>query len=890
MDYKYKFSVVMAVYNIELYLREAIESVIAQNIGFKNIQLILVDDGTPDNSGKICDEYAEKYPNITVIHKENGGVSSARNMGIEVAEGKYINFMDPDDMLPFDAFQKIWKFFEKHQDETDAVAIRMKFFDGRRGGHILNYKFKGKSRVVDLNKEWNYIQLSMSSAFVKKEALGDLRFDSRLSHCEDAKVMQRILLEKQTLGVVTNTEYMYRRRTDGVKSAVQSSASNFGYYLPTIKYYSYETLEYAIKRCGNLPKFIQYILMYDLQWRFRMPEIPEGVLTAEETEEYLSLIIGLLKYFDDEIIMTQRHIYRDHKYYILSLKYNGELQKEVTKNDIVYSFSDTAKFKISSFRVNFEMLDVVDNVLIVEGKVSIVKFPYESCELCYSVNGELKKCDLIDRNIKSVALGALISEAIGFKVQIPLGDAEKTDVAFFAVTDGVNVPLRRSVLRTFIPITAKYKNAYCKKENWILSINKSKIIACKATSKRKFAREIKFLFEMLLSRVRKSRKVVLNRIAIRLVKLFKKRPVWLISDRASVAGDNGEAFFRYMVENHKEIDARFVIMRNSADYKNLCKIGPVIKRNSYKHKLYAAISSYIISSHAENEIYNPNLSEVQGIKDIWSNTKFVFLQHGITQNDVSGWLGKYSKNFSGFVTAAKPEYNSIIEGNYNYDDGQAWLTGFPRFDRLYDDSQKIITLMPTWRKYLSGKWDVETDLWTLIPDFKESDYFKFYNGLINNSRLINTAEKYGYKINFFPHPTLQPHMDIFDKNDKVDFLAKGTEYRDIYAKSSLILTDYSSAVFDFAYLRKPLIYTQFDKEEFFAGAHIAAQGYFDYERDGFGEVEYDLDSTVDRIIEYMENGCELKDKYRERIDNFFAFNDKNNCQRVYDKIIALSKK
>ncbi len=890
MDYKYKFSVVMAVYNVELFLNEAIDSLIAQSIGFKNIQLILVDDGTPDNSGKICDEYAEKYSNIKVIHKKNGGVSSARNMGVEVAEGKYINFMDPDDILPPDTLRKIWKFFEAHFDETDVVAIPMIFFDGRKGGHILNYKFEGKSRVVDLNKEWDYIQLSMSSAFVKKEALGDLRFDTRLSHCEDAKVMQRILLEKQTMGVVTNARYMYRRRTDGVKSAVQSSAGNFSYYLPTVKYYSYETLEYTLKRCGKLPKFIQYILMYDLQWRFKMPEIPEGVLTAEETEEYFSLIVGLLKYFDDEIIMTQRHIYSDYKYYILSLKHRDKLQKEVTKNNIIYSFSDVAKFKVSSFRVNFEMLDVVDNILNIEGKVSIVKFPYESCELHYSVNGELKKCPLIDRKIKSESLSTLVSESVGFKVQIPLGDAEKTEVAFFAVTDGVNVPLRRSVLRTFIPITAKYKNAYYKKENWIISINKSKIIACEATPKRKFAREVKLLLEMFFSKVRKSRKAVLNRIAIRVVKFFKKRPIWLISDRASVAGDNGEAFFRYMVENHKEIDARFVIMRKSTDYKRLCKIGPVIKRNSYKHKLYAAMSSNIISSHAENEIYNPNFSEVQGIKDIWSHTKFVFLQHGITQNDVSGWLGKYSKNFSGFVTAAKPEYNSIIEGNYYYDHGQVWLTGFPRFDRLYDDSLKCITLMPTWRKYLSGKWDVETDVWTLIPDFEESDYFKFYNGLINHSRLLSAAEKYGYKINFFPHPTLQPHMDIFDKNDKVEFLSKGTEYRDIYAKSSLVLTDYSSAVFDFAYLRKPIIYTQFDKEEFFAGTHIAAQGYFEPERDGFGEVEYDLDSTVDRIIEYMENGCELKDKYRERIDNFFAFNDKENCKRVYEKIMEITKK
>ena len=68
------------------------------------------------------------------------------------------------------------------------------------------------------------------------------------------------------------------------------------------------------------------------------------------------------------------------------------------------------------------------------------------------------------------------------------------------------------------------------------------------------------------------------------------------------------------------------------------------------------------------------------------------------------------------------------------------------------------------------------------------------------------------------------------------------------------------------------------------GAHVCTKGYFDFVRDGFGEVTYDLQSTVDRIIEYMENDCRLKDVYRERIDRFFAFDDQNNCARVFDRI------
>ena len=101
-----------------------------------------------------------------------------------------------------------------------------------------------------------------------------------------------------------------------------------------------------------------------------------------------------------------------------------------------------------------------------------------------------------------------------------------------------------------------------------------------------------------------------------------------------------------------------------------------------------------------------------------------------------------------------------------------------------------------------------------------------------------------------------------------------------------MITDYSSVAFDFAYLHKPIVYTQFDVEQFFSKHYL--KGYFDYVRDGFGEVEYDLDSTVDRIIEYMGNGCLLKDEYRKRIDTFFAFHDRQCCERVFAKIAEIA--
>ena len=102
-----KFSVVVPIYNVEAYIKDCVESL--QNQTLKEIEIILVDDGSPDNSGSIIDDYASKDERIKVIHKANGGVSAARNDGLKVATGEYVLFCDSDDMMEIDACEKLYK-------------------------------------------------------------------------------------------------------------------------------------------------------------------------------------------------------------------------------------------------------------------------------------------------------------------------------------------------------------------------------------------------------------------------------------------------------------------------------------------------------------------------------------------------------------------------------------------------------------------------------------------------------------------------------------------------------------------------------------------------------------------------------------------------------------
>ena len=141
-----------------------------------------------------------------------------------------------------------------------------------------------------------------------------------------------------------------------------------------------------------------------------------------------------------------------------------------------------------------------------------------------------------------------------------------------------------------------------------------------------------------------------------------------------------------------------------------------------------------------------------------------------------------------------------------------------------------------------------------------------------------------------PHPGVKRHgMKYFKKNEEVEFFDFDMPYRDVFANANLVITDYSSASLDFSLLEKPVIYCQFDKAEFYEN-HLYKPGYFDYEKDGFGEVVYDLKSLVELVIQYIQNECKMHEPYITRARSFFEKNDGLACERVLKKILEIDAK
>lgn len=895
------FSVVMAVYNTEPYLPEAIESLINQTIGFNNIQLILVDDGSTDKSGKICDSYAKKYTkNVKVIHKPNGGVSSARNQGLIFAKGSYISFMDSDDKMDRDAFEKVHYFFEKHDAEIDIVAVPMKMFDGMTGDHPTNTKFELGYDIIDLNETPDIINNGVAS-FIKTDAVGNSKFDENLKYAEDSKFFLPILIKKMALGLVKDTTYWYRRRISGENSAMQNNVHNKLWYIDTIQRFHLYLIEKSIEAYGYVPKFIQYQIMYDLQWRWRQAHIPMDVLTEKEKEQYKKLLVSVMEYIDDDVIFHQKLLADNYKIFVFDKKYRGYSEFNMIKlgnryydnqgnafdnGDVELRYSDKAVFSLSEIKTVFSFLTINENssTITIEGYHDLWGVGDVKVTPSLIINNKIYSCDIVNRKMNSIkSLDSLISLPVGFKVVVPLSEGIMNIVPSVFVNDTV-VSINKIGFGEFFPVSGVYNYAYAISQKRVVStLENAIIIEPKKNKTWLFKREINLLCEIWKKNYLGGRKAVLGRLLYHLYKPFKKHEIWIISDRVNKADDNGEAIFRYIMLNKPDkVNVIFALSKTSKDYERLRKLGKCVDSMSIHHKLVFLLSDMMISSHSGTLFGGYNYA----VRDLLWRKKFVFLPHGVTKEDVSVFLNRYKRNIDGFVTVSKSEKKSIVDGDYGYSDDQVWLTGHPRYDYLYHAEKNLITILPTWRQFLFKRYQDKTGLWDINDNFENEEFYKFYNELINSERLISTLSDYGYTLQFFPHPNMQQYINRFKKHPKVVFLPIESIYRDALAESKLVVTDYSAAVFDFAYLKKPIIYCQFDRDKYFSEHY--SPGYFDYERDGFGEITYDLDSTIDLIINYVENDCHLKEKYRNRIEHFFAFNDQNNCQRVLRKILELS--
>lgn len=246
-----KLSIIVPVYKVEQYIHKCVDSILNQS--FTDFELILVDDGSPDNCGKICDEYVQKDERVRVIHKENGGLSDARNAGIEIATGDIISFIDSDDYIEVTMYEEMIKYMDDNNlDIVCADTYQVKEENRKCKLRYLENKIFTKDRAI-----YEILSGAMDNSacnkIYKKTIMKDVRYPVGRAY-EDVATTYKYIYNSDKIGYIAKPYYNYLKRKGSIVSTGFNSKSRndcFIGYLERLRFAEKKQLCY-VEECRRL--------------------------------------------------------------------------------------------------------------------------------------------------------------------------------------------------------------------------------------------------------------------------------------------------------------------------------------------------------------------------------------------------------------------------------------------------------------------------------------------------------------------------------------------------------------------------------------------------------------------------------------------------------------
>lgn len=339
--------------------------------------------------------------------------------------------------------------------------------------------------------------------------------------------------------------------------------------------------------------------------------------------------------------------------------------------------------------------------------------------------------------------------------------------------------------------------------------------------------------------------------------------IWIFYSRTDELDGNAYAFYKWVEKENKK-ECYFVLDKNATAFEK-----QMLPWRSIRHIfLSAAATVHIFDVSASGDMYGRRIRRI-----IRLNTKYIFLQHGMTRVDIP--LYHYDRtDYDLFITTGRREHQ-FARKVFGYPENRLALTGQARHDDLLKNvsDKKYILIMPTWRKDLRQS-DPES--------FLNSEFYIRFQSLLENQQLKSFLQTNQLKLRFYLHYMIRDRIKQFSIPTDINIYDETDSVHELIRDCSLLITDYSSVSFDAALAGKPVIYYQFQQDQY-----NSTESYFQYDKDGFGPVMEDEELLLEELRE-LWNGCcfEQLPIYKVRKDSFFEFHDTNNCQRIYDRIIT----
>lgn len=748
-------------------------------------EIILINDGSTDNSAAICRSYADYFPEVIFIDKPHTGVSDTRNTGIRAARGKYILFLDADDALQAGSVEALVSFFDSCYDAVDLVTYPIVTnYHGTILPPHFRYQTLTYSGVYDL-RTFPYIGQTTMNIVVKNLGDKNILFDTSMDFEEDQKYCCDVLHQKLKMGFCKNAAYIYHR-SESSSSGRRSGAC----YIFEQAMQMFEDL--FSRYPDTVPAAIQGLYINDLAWKMQCNLLYPWHYDSAAFVHANMRIQNLLCRVDTAVIWEHPAIEPYHKYYWLSQKPNADVKVFYKADMFGLQCGDSVLTKEHTVQLVMTRIRKEGDTFLFRGFLKSGVFSFsEQPELYAVTSGGIKPLELYLSSHSYYFCHTQTNRFYGFCLE--LSQKELQQLHFQMRLGGYSYPCtcdfyqKASFSRYFQIYDTVLGNTglHFSPEEETFSISS-------ATPQEIFAANSQNpLIPSGFVRLRR-----------RAAQLRSSHRIYLYYDCRGVEKDNG--YYRFLEDFIKEdgIERYYITDPDCQAYSKLFTAKQrkyLIPFGSAKHKLYTLAAERLITAFVEdNNILPFEAYQYPMFSDFFGFT-VEYLQHGVLHASVP-W--KYTPDS---VLADKlcisTEYEQrLFTEKYHFRNEDILECPMARW-KVLDKSfvpQKRILFAPSWREYLvgsnvNGVWQPYMEL------FKESDYFRNLSAFLHSETLHHWLSENGYTLDFKLHPIFSVYRNAFHSDSKQIRIVETADRPEVY---DIFITDFSSFAFDFLYLKR----------------------------------------------------------------------------------------
>jgi len=836
-------SFVVAAYNVEPYVGALLASIFGQEIEVADIEVVVVDDGSTDGTRNVVADWMARHRGaITYCRTPNRGAAEARNHGMSLARGRWLHFVDADDILApgfcaamFEAIADAEA--NPENDVGDAGAIPLALFanlvfyreetDTVDDSHPLRHRFSRGVTMRTLPELGRDIVNSVAHGWLDREAVvaSGLRFDSRVRPTfEDGHFINRLFLanEGRQVVFVPDAHYLYRKRAAG-DSLVNLGADSTAWVEGQMAFAYLDLLDQARAAVGMVPRYLQVLVLYQMGRHLQAAVFPPAggaTLSPAEGDRFMELADKVFSRLDADVIASVSvSTFREREKVAVLGRFKGAPRRPV-RLQLVDHDPDLGAFQFS---------------YLLGGGDTVVPVPM--------VNGE-PVAPMLESSQPFAVNADVVARRHWLWVPASGGDRLAFDCA------GTPGDLRRGSR----PLGAEVA------VDELLAILRPASLADSGGPGGS----------------------IVGRI---LGRRHEFEGCWVLSDAPNRADDNGEHLYRHLMRTAPERRIHFALNPDSPDWTRLHRDGfNLVAWGSDEHIDAHYNADIVASSHAEHPVLWPAGA---GVPHDVARFHFVYLKHGMAVTDLSRWLNQ--KPLRLLVTVSPNEAAAIADptSSYKFTDREVVLSGLPRHDSLLAVSRNdAIVVMPTWRRHLLTEVD---GAWVHRPGFAGSPWAQQWGALLASARLRELAGNHGLRVVWAPHPNMVAATGGLAVPDGVAFVdVRAARYQELLASAAVAVTDYSSAAADVAYLQRPVVYFPFDGDEVGLTNHTWQVADPSHELLAFGPTG----TTVDEVVAHLDavlSGNEQAE-FAERRNRSFPLRDGHCAQRVAEAMAALPPK